>query len=346
MSVEFVTPERPVPRVFAFVPAAILVVATLSLHVPYFLLSPGPAEDIPPLVHVEGAETHPVNGRLLLTTVSLREAHNLVETIRALALGSVDLVHRDRIIPPGRTDEEVDRVNEQAMERSQLVAAAAALMYLGYDVDISGAGARVVQVQEDAPAAAVLRPGDVIVAADAQPVAESQDLVDRVDGRGVGEEIALRLVRDGEEIEVAVRTIPRPDEPERPMIGVMIETLPGDVDLPISIRIDAGRIGGPSAGLMFALTLVDLLEPDDLLSGRTVAGTGVIGLRGEVTPVGGIVQKVTAARREGADLFMVPAALLPMACSVAGDMPVVAVEELADAVEALRDPVASGGSCP
>ncbi len=340
------TPERPVPRVFAFIPAAVLVVATLSLQVPYFLVSPGPAENVPPLVRVEGAEMYPVNGRLLLTTVSLREVRNLAETIRALVADSVELIHRDRIIPPGRTDDEVDRVNEEMMERSQIFAAAAALIHLGYDVDISGAGARVVQVQEDTPAAAVLEPGDVIVAADAEPVADTLDLVGRVDARGVGEEIALRLIRDDEEIEVAVRTIPRPDEPGRPMIGVMIETLPGDVELPFSIGIDAGRIGGPSAGLMFALTLVDLLEEEDLLGGRTVAGTGVIGLRGEVTPVGGIVQKVAAARREEADLFLVPAELLSMACSVAGDMAVVSIEELADAVEALREPAASGGSCP
>lgn len=331
---------RPPRRTFALIPAAILVLATLNLNVPYFSLEPGPTRDVGPLVRVEGREEPERGGALLLTTVSLREL-KVADAIRGLLLADVDVVGRSVIIPPGRTEEEVDRFNTQQMQESQLFATVAALDLLGYQLDLAGAGVEVESVLPEAPASSILRPGDVIVGSGQEPLCGARELVDRVGHRSVGEPIDLRILRGGEPLDVTVETVSDPDEEERPIIGIEIAPASGEVQLPVQVDIASEGIGGPSAGLLFALGIYDELEDGSLTAGRTVAGTGTISCAGDVGAVGGLRQKLAAADREGTDIFLVPAAELEAACREARSFQVVGVADLTEAVGALRDPSAA-----
>lgn len=310
-----------------------IIVATLNLNIPYFALRPGPAEDVSSLITIDGVETSAVRGKLLLTTVRL---HPIV--VGDAILGWIDptitIVSRAVIIPTGQSEETVQRRTTEQMEESQLVAAAAALELMGYEVPREFAGVRIEDVLRGAPAAGVLRPGDVIVEADGKPVRVTDDLTAEIRDRGVGQEVSLRVERDGEPVELTVRTVGRPEDPDEPIIGVSITNVP-EVRLPLAVEIDSLGIGGPSAGLMFAVGIVDLIDQRDLTRDRVVAGTGTIALDGKVEPVGGIRQKVESARRAGATMFLVPAEELGEACAVAGDLVVAAVANLRDAVDVL-----------
>jgi Lon-like protease len=222
------------------------------------------------------------------------------------------------------------------MTEAQEHAAAAALGQLGSEVKITPTGARIVDLVSGAPATRVLRRGDVIVEADRSPVTKETDLGPIVRRHRIGDEILLKVTRGADVVTVHVKTIADPQNPDRPIIGIAdLDSVPR-VDLPLAVDIDSLGIGGPSAGLMYALGIVDLLDTEDLAAGRVIAGTGTITVDGNVEPVGGIAQKLAGAREAGAKLFLAPLRELLEACSFAGDMPVVGVEHLKDAVDALR----------
>lgn len=331
-------------RLFALVPAATLILALGNVNVPYFGVSPGPTRDVAGLIDIEGADTFPSEGRIFLTTVNLGPLR-LGQVIRAWFDDSVEVIDRDLIIPPGQSPQQVDDENTRQMQESQAFAAAAALRLLGYDVKVTGSGARVLSVAIDVPAADVLRAGDVIVRADGTRVTRSEELVAVISRRKVGDEIPLRVKREGDEVELTVRTVERPDSDGEPVVGIVIETAISDIELPLEIMIDSGRIGGPSAGLMFALGIIDTLREDDITHGRTVAGTGVISPEGIVGAVGGVEQKVVAAQRAEADLFLVPIDEVEQACEVADRITVIGIRTLEQALGALAAPESAEPTC-
>lgn len=336
---------RPPRRTFALIPAAILVLATLNLNIPYFSLEPGPTRDVGPLIRVEGREDADAPGELLLTTVSLREL-KVADALRGFVLADVDVVRRSVIIPPGRTEEEIDRFNTQQMQESQLFATVAALDLLGYQLDLSGVGVEVESILPDVPAGARLRPGDLIVGTGDEPLCGGRELVERVGRRMVGEAIDLRVLRDGEPVDLSVETVPDPEDEDRPIIGIEISPAEGEVRFPVEVDIVSEGIGGPSAGLLFAVGIYEELHDGDLIGDRTVAGTGTISCDGEVGAVGGLRQKLAAAAREDADVFLVPEDELEVACREGRAFRVIGVADLADAVAALRDAsVARSRSC-
>jgi PDZ domain-containing protein len=320
----------------AILAAVIAIFAVLNLEVPYFSLTPGPAEDVFRLIQIEGAPTTKINGRLLLTTVSLREA-TAAEMIRGWFDSDYEIVSRSAIVPPGETDQEAQRRTVEQMDESQLLASAAALKLLGYDVPVTRSGVRIVGVIPDAPAAALLKRGDVILSADGVSVTRHEDFKAQVTRHKVGDDVRLVIKRGDESVSVTTKTIGRPENPSDPIIGVSIEDV-SRPDLPLAIQIDSLGIGGPSAGLTYALGVVDILDPRDLARGRNIAGTGEISIDGEVFPVGGIRQKINGARHAEADIFIVPASELRPACSGAGEMTVIAVERLDQAVAKLAAP--------
>jgi PDZ domain-containing protein len=245
-------------------------------------------------------------------------------------------VPRSVLIAPDETEEEAEQRVTDQMTESQDRAGAAALSFLGYDVKITNTGARVLSVAADAPASRVLKRGDLIVSADSKPVTNPDDLAKVIGAHRVGDEVVLEVVRGSKRLTVRSGTVAHPDDPADPIIGVVIEAAPR-VDLPLAVKIDSLQIGGPSAGLMFALGIVDLLNGSDLTKGRTVAGTGEISVDGTVGPVGGVRQKIGGARSRGATLFLVPLVELDEACAAAGDLSVVGVENLRDAVRVLTE---------
>jgi PDZ domain-containing protein len=244
----------------------------------------------------------------------------------------------------GRTPrKQADQQDVQQMQESQLAAQQAALARLGYQVSVSGKGARVVEVQARTPAAiAGMRTGDVITGIDGQQVTVADDVGRIVRAQPVGTTFQVALRRDGTTRTVAVTTVAAPDPPikGKPFFGIKASTADLRMQFPVKIKIAVGDVSGPSGGLAFALTIIDDLTPGNLTGGKTVAVTGTIDGTGAVGPVGGVPQKAVAARRAGARLMIVPRREVHDARTKAGDMKVVGVNTLDQALTVLH---ANGG---
>lgn len=300
-------------------------------------LAPGPTEDTLELVTFDGTATYPpAGGELQLTTVAVKDDLTFGDWLDGRTSELVEVVPRETVYPEDVDSAEVAELNQAAMADSQLVASIAALERVGYELEPEGA--LVAGVAEDA-VTDELAVDDVIVAVDGEPVAESVDVVEHVRARSPGDELVLEVRTDDGRREVEVTLGASEDDPDRGYIGVFLTT---DLDLPVDIDIDAGAIGGPSAGLMFALSIIELLEPDDLIDGRVVAGTGTLDREGEVGAVGGVRQKVTAVTTDGdgaaAEVFLVPRDNLSDArqAPVADDLLVVPVDTIDEAITALE----------
>jgi PDZ domain-containing protein len=334
-------PRRRRPARWPFVVAAlmlglgVLVVVLWPVKVPFFAMSPGPVEEVTDLVAVNDTEVFDLTGDFYLLTVGLREV-NVFEYLEAQFDEKVDLIDREVIRPPGVTQEEVRRSNLEAMDRSIDAAIYVALARLGYDVGFTGEGVEVLQTVEGSPADGVLLPGDRFDTVDGQQVATSDEAASVIRSRSVGDTITLSGTRDGEPITVEITLIPHPDLEGQPMVGVVFDTIDLEMVLPVDVEVDSRSIGGPSAGMMYALTLIDLLTPEDLVKGHVVAGTGTISFDETVGAIGGVRQKVFGARSVGAEYVLVPQDNYDDALTAAGDeIEVVAVATLQDALDFL-----------
>lgn len=334
------------PRSFALIPAAIALLAVCNLSIPYYALAPGPAADVGPLLAIKGTGTFPGKGRMYLTTVSLRSVR-VADAIVGAVDPTIAVVPRDEILPPKRSEREQDEQNARQMEDSKNAAALAALAYLGIPVQVTGEGARIVEVFDGTPAAGVLQTGDVVFAINGRNIVTVAELVSTLQKPRPGTRFTLSVRRGDARLDLPMRTQASADTPPRPVIGVRAQTENERINFPFTIEIRSGGIGGPSAGLIFALAIIDRLEDGDLANGHDVAGTGVITLDGRVDRVGGVVQKVAAAERAGAEVFLVPKPEEQAARRVARRIKIVGVSTLAEAVEALRKltgPVRATGS--
>jgi PDZ domain-containing protein len=258
----------------------------------------------------------------------------LEELIPALRPDGADLVPEQALVPPGSSFGDRRRQNIRQMDRSQQVAAAVALRELGYDVDAEPEGALVVAVSPEAPAAGKLQPTDVIVAVDGSPVRTPDDLRRLIARHEPGESVRLRVRAGGATRVEEVGTIESPEEEGRPIVGIQVEQF-ADIQLPVKVEIDLGGVGGPSAGLAFALDVVEELR-GDVDRGLRVAVTGELELDGGVAPIGGVKQKVIGAMRSDADVFLVPAGDNAVeARRHAGDLRIIPVESFGQALRAL-----------
>ena len=298
-----------------------------------YLLLPDEAKPLESRVQVEG-EKPDEQGGIYFVDVIVRKASRLEELLSPLRPDGADLVAEHALVPPGTTIEDRRRQNLRQMDRSQQVAAAVALRELGYDVEAMPKGALVVGVASDAPAAGELEPTDVIVAADGKTVRTPSDLRTVITEREPGESVELRVRAGRATRTVRVGTIESPSEEGRAIVGIQVEQA-AEIDLPVDVEIDLGGVGGPSAGLAFALDIVEELR-GDVDRGRRVAATGELELDGGVVPIGGVRQKVLGARRTGVDVFVVPAGDNARAARrYAGDLRIVAVETFEQALRAL-----------
>lgn len=317
--------------------AVLLAIVGSRLPVPYVALGPGPATDTlgevggTPLIEIEGRETFETTGELNLMTVAVgsRQVH-LADAVRGWFDERIAVVPREQYFPPDQSQEEVEAANAAAFTTSQVNATAAALEELGVPFEaVTGVGS----VSPGSPADGVLQSGDVLLSVDGEPVGDLQSVADAVRDREPGDEVTLEIRRDGEEQEVTLPT--DTSEDGRPIIGVVPAIV--ELDFDFDIRISLDEVGGPSAGLMFALGIVDKLTPGALADDRTITGTGAIDAGGVVSPVGGVRQKLVAADDIGADAFLVPAANCAEAVGGAPeDLMLVRVETLSDAVDALE----------
>jgi PDZ domain-containing protein len=270
-----------------------------------YLILPDRAKPLEERVQVPGEKPGDDAGGIYYVDVIVRKASLLEEQVSRFRPEGADLVPEHAIVPPGTNFRDRRRQNLRQMDRSQEIAAAVALRELGYDVEADPAGALVVAVASDAPAAGKVEATEVIVGVDGKPVRTPDDLRRLIATHEVGESVRLRVRAGGATRTVEIGTVESPIEEGRPIIGVQVEQS-AEIELPVDVEIDLGGVGGPSAGLAFALDIMEELGRD-VDRGHDVAATGEIELDGGVAPIGGVKQKTIGARRAGVDVFLVPA---------------------------------------
>jgi len=268
-----------------------------------FLFVPDRAKPLADKVEVEGGRVN-TKGDVYYVDLFVRRIRLLEQLLPFTRPDGSTLVSEEILAPAGETDAERDRQNAQDMQRSEETAAVVALRALGYDVVASPRGVLVTSVAPDVPAAKSLDPGDVIVAVDGTPVRTPPELRTEIGRRKPGDEVRLTLRRGEKAVEVTVRTIASPQDASRAIVGILVDQ-DADIKLPFDVDIDLGRVGGPSAGLPFALEIARQLGRD-VTHGCRIAATGALALDGTVIPIGGIKQKTIGARQADVDYFLVP----------------------------------------
>jgi PDZ domain-containing protein len=318
--------------------AAAIGVAGANITLPYVIFSPGDATPVDDYLKISDARTYRHSGSLLLLTVRVSNGRPNVWRFVQASLDDDSKVEGEQDYFGTTSRRKADRQDAQQMQESQLAAQQAALMRLGYDVHVSGKGANVRRVYPDSPAAAELKVGDVITSIDARPVRITDDVGTIVRAQPIGTTFSVGLRRGDRDVTVPITSAAAPagDIAGKPYFGIAATTEDLKVDLPVKIKIAVGDVSGPSGGLAFALTIIDDLTPGNLTGGKTIAVTGTIDGTGAVGEVGGVPQKAVAARRAGAQLMIVPRAEVRDARSKAGDMKVIGVSTLDEALAALR----------
>jgi Lon-like protease len=286
----------------------ILLVVTLAILLTQgsdkYLEIPDNAHPLANLVHVPDAKPDADGGGIYYVDVLLNRASLLESYIPYIRPEGSDLIDRSQVVEPGITDQESRNLDLATMKVSQEVASVVALRELGYRVPIGPGGVRVVAVTSGSHAGGLVRPGDVIVAANGKKVRTRTDLAAVLAGIKPGGKVTITVRRGGTKLTLSIRTTSDTQDPKRTIIGVLpIQAL--SVRLPFPIKFNLRKVGGPSAGLAFALELLEK-KGRDVDQGYKVAATGEIQLNGSVTRIGGIKQKTIGARKSHVDVFLVP----------------------------------------
>ncbi len=269
-----------------------------------YIFLPDRAHSVEPLVTVKGGKTPTDGGGIYFVDVLIRKATLFERLFPGIHSGST-IVPVHAVRPPGVSEAVRRKVDRNEMSRSQEVAAAVALRELGYKVRAQPTGVLVDLVRKGGPSSGKLQAADLLTSVDGRKVLTTADLRRLVGRRPVGTTVQLGVRRDGELRRVDVRTAADPERGARPILGIFVEQV-SDIRLPVPVRIQVGAIGGPSAGLAFALDVLEELGRD-VDRGRRVAATGAIELDGRIIPIGGVRQKTIGVERSKIDVFLVPA---------------------------------------
>jgi PDZ domain-containing protein len=279
------------------------------VHLPYAILQPGPVTNTlgngpagKPLITITGKTSYPTTGALDFTTVAVlggpRNPVNAWDWVGGKLDKTNTVVPEEELFPKGVTSKEVDHESAAEMADSQQEAIAVALRALGQKVpEVVSIG----ELTKDSPAKGVLLPGDTVVSIDGKAVSTPAEVRSAVRAHKPGESVTFEVTRDGAEKVLKVRTI---DAKGSAVVGILLRT---EFIFPTKVSINAGDVGGPSAGMMFSLAIYDKLTPGSLTGGATIAGTGTINSVGAVGPIGAIQQKLVGARKAGAAWFLAPA---------------------------------------
>jgi PDZ domain-containing secreted protein len=307
-----------------------------TLPVPYVAQVPGPTFntlgdiDGQPIISVEGRERNDVEGNLNLTTVGVsRGGLSLVQAVRGWFDDEVAVVPEESVYPPDRSEEETRQANRQAFLTSEQAAQTVALGHLGYPTKVV-----VQEVPEDSPADRLLMEGDTVDAVDGRPTPDAGTLGEVMASIPPGTTVTVDTMHLGQPGQVQITT-KAAEGRDGSLLGVTVLEQPY---APFDVDIEVEDVGGPSAGLMLTLGILDLVGDDNLTNGAVVAGTGTIDTEGKVGPIGGIALKMVAAGEIGADLFLVPAGNCEEALAAPDPgFPLVRVGSLDDALTALAD---------
>ncbi|MFH8365692.1 PDZ domain-containing protein [Streptomyces sp. NPDC018031] len=346
-------PRRTATMLASLLTLIALLCAGLLIPVPYAEMSPGPTYNTlgehrgEEVLQIKGRKTYEADGHLNMTTVRVTGSDykmNLFEAVHGWLSDDDIVVPHETLYPDDKTAEEVSQENAEEFSLSQESAKVAALRHLKIPV---GSHVVVGAVRKDGAAQGKLHAGDVIKQVDGKPVDDPEDVRKLVTEHRPGERVVFSVVpakqaekaekagkEPGETVPVTITTRKQPGE-DRAVVG--IETAL-DYSFPFQIDIKLADVGGPSAGLMFTLGLIDRLTPGNLTGGKFIAGTGTIDEQGEVGPIGGIAMKTIGAREKGAEYFLTPEDNCATASEhVPGGLTLVKVSTLDDAVDALED---------
>jgi PDZ domain-containing protein len=331
--------RRSLTLLIAAVGTAAAIAVSVLVSVPYVILGPGPTLNTlgslsgKPLITITGHATYPTSGHLNMVTVGVTGGPGVKMNIfRALAAWlnpDEAVVPESEVYPSGQSVTQNQQQGAQQMTGSQQDAILAALteLHIPYTAEVA-----VVQAVSGYPAYGVLKAGDVITAVDGKPVTGSSSLTSLIYAHPAGSTLTVTIDRNGTTRQVQVGTR---ESGGHPVIGVEIQE---QYKFPFTVTISVGDIGGPSAGMMFALGIIDKLTTLDLTGGKFIAGTGEITAAGQVQAIGGIQQKMVGARDAGATYFLTPASnCSDTTGAVPAGLRLVKVSTLSQAVTYLED---------
>ncbi|MCW2686518.1 MAG: putative secreted protein containing a domain [Mycobacterium sp.] len=336
--------RRILTLIAALVPIVAFGVLLAVVTVPFVSLGPGPTFDTlgevdgKKVVDIEGTKVHPTSGHLNMTTVSQRDDLTLGQALTLWMSGREQLVPHDLVYPPDKSKDQVDQANNTDFKRSEDSAQYAALGYLKYPSAVT-----VETVNDPGPSVGKLQPGDAIDAVNGKPVADLKEFQALLQATKPGDQVVIDYRRKNAAPGIATVTLGTNADRPHGFLGVAVLDAPW---APFSIDFHLANVGGPSAGLMFSLAVVDKLTTGDLNGSKFVAGTGTITSDGKVGSIGGITHKMLAAREAGATVFLVPADNCAEARSAdENGLELVKVDNLVQAVDALNT-ISAGGEPP
>jgi PDZ domain-containing protein len=301
--------RRTLTLLIASIGTAAAIGVSVLIPVPYVILGPGPTLNTlgkdssgQQLITIDGHQTYPTSGNLNMVTVSTAGGPgvnlNIFSALAAWLNPDEAVVPEAELYPPGQTQQQAQQQDTAEMTSSQEIATAAAFTQLRipYTTEIT-----VAQAESGTPAAKTLKTGDIITAVNGTKVTGDTQLTTLIRSHPAGTTLTLTVLRDGTSRDLPITTV---KSAGHPIIGVLIQD---QYKFPFTVKISIGDIGGPSAGMMFALGIIDKLTNDNLTGGKFIAGTGEITPQGQVEAIGGIQQKMVGARNAGATVFLTPA---------------------------------------
>lgn len=330
--------------IVALVPIVVFGVLLAAVPVPYVALGPGPTFDTlgdfdgKPVVAIEGTKVMPTKGHLNMTTVSQRDGLTLGQALAFWASGEDQLVPRDLVFPPEKSRDDIEKSQNADFQRSEDNAEYAALNYLKYDKAVT-----VEKVNDPGPSVGKLQPGDALDAVNGVKTPTIEKFTSLLKATKPGQEITIDYRRKNSPPGTVRITLGKNDDRDYGYLGTAVQDAPW---APFAVDFNLANIGGPSAGLMFSLAVVDKLTTGDINGGKFIAGTGTIGPDGSVGPIGGITHKMSSAQEAGATVFLVPADNCDEARTAPGNtMELLKADTLNQTIDSLKA-LTSGGNPP
>jgi PDZ domain-containing protein len=313
----------------------ILFVISHFIPVPYQVMEPGIAAELSPMIQVKDGYDN--EGEFLLTAVSSRRAMAWdFFYISFFAPEDKELTAISEQLPENMEMSEYIELMAELMEESKLQAQAVAFRQAGFQVEVSGEGAEVVEVMEDGTAYNNLKKGDLITAVDGKKVEMAADAVNIIKNRNIGDIVKITVIRDEKELDFKLETVELEGNEGNPSIGVLISSRGLDYNIPGEVNFETENIIGPSAGSVFSMEIYNQLIPEDITGGKRIAGTGTISLDGEIGRIDGVKYKIMAAKEAEVDLFIVPEENYETASQISGELELLKVKTIDDIIEYLE----------
>jgi PDZ domain-containing protein len=299
--------------------------------------APGISLPVGPMIKVPAKYQHTYKGQFYLVTVVSQAPITAGEWLAGKLSPALQIVPPEQVTPKNTTPQQQAKQDYQMLDTSETTAIAVGLRLAGYPSALVGKGAQVDAILPGSHANGVLKTGDIIVGLNGKPIQTIDDLINGISAQPASATVHLLVKRAGAELSFDIRLMPPATPAASPKLGIQIETAGFNYNPPFPVSIDTNKIsGGPSAGLIFTLSVYNALISQDLTGGRRIAGTGTINLDGTVGPIGGVKQKIFAAEAVGAAYFLCPVDNYADAVSVARSLKVVKIATVQQAIDFLR----------